>query len=572
MNRLLQMLAALVVFALGMWIWLGLDTDAPPPPADEAANQPAYEAVWAAPTQELEAGLAKFARIEMAPDTSYLTDEQRQVVNKLIAAAELMSKIYLRQVYDANPELRAEISASGLPQKDLLLEMFDLHFGVWDTLEAFAPFYGDTPYPEGAGFYPPDMTREEFEAWIAAHPEDEEAFRSPYTVIRRDGDSLVAIPYSEYYREWLEPAAMLLREAAEITTNESLEKFLRLRAKAFMSDDYFESELAWMDLDGPIEVVIGPYEVYTDRLFGTKTAFEAFVTLRNPEQSAALARYKQHLPDMERNLPVDEAYKNFRRSFDSPIAVTEQVHGGGDNVPGVQTIAFNLPNDERVREQKGAKKVMLKNVMDAKFDGILAPMADYVLVPEQAALLDRKYFFLEVVFHELSHSLGPGTITVDGRETTVNAELKELYSAMEEGKADAIGVYNLLYLMDEGELPVAEKENLLATYFTGLFRAMRWGLEEAHAEGAAFQYSFLKEQGAFAYDAEAGRYRIDFAALERALSELAARVVILQGDGDYEGTKAFLDQYALIDADAQAVIDSLAGVPVDIDPVYPPRI
>lgn len=567
MNRLLQMLAALVVFALGMWIWLGLDREAPPP-GDEAPDAQ----VWAAPAEALAADLAKFARIEMAPDTSYLTGEQRQVVNKLIEAAGLMSEIYLRQVYDANPALRAEIAAGGLPQRELLLEMFDLHFGVWDTLEEFEPFYGDTPYPEGAGFYPPDLTRGEFEAWIEAHPEDEAAFRSGYTVIRRDGDQLVAIPYSEYYREWLEPAARLLREAAAITTNESLGKFLRLRADAFLSDDYYPSELAWMELDGPIEVVIGPYEVYTDRLFGTKTAFEAFVTLRNPEQSAALARYKQHLPELERNLPVDDSYKNFRRPFESPIAVTEQVAGGGDNVPGVQTIAFNLPNDERVREQKGAKKVMLKNVMDAKFDGILAPMADYVLVPEQAALLERKYFFLEVVFHELSHSLGPGTITLDGRETTVNAELKELYSAVEEGKADAMGVYNLLYLMDRGELPAAEKRNLLATYFVGLFRAMRWGLEEAHAEGAAFQYAFLKEQGGFAFDADAGRYRIDFAALERALRELVARVVVLQGDGDYEGTKAFLERYRVIDAEAQGVISSLAGVPVDIDPAYPSGI
>ncbi len=518
----------------------------------------------------LEAMRAQFAVVEMDADTSFLTDEERAVVNKLNQVGNLMSEIYLRQRSPYNPTWRAEIAASGLGDKDLLLDLFDLHFGPWDTLDHNRPFYGEGEMPAGAGFYPSDMTREEFENWIVEHPEDEEAFKSGYTVIRREEGGLVAIPYAEYYREWLEPAAQLMREAAGITTNESLKNFLTLRADAFLSDDYYQSEMAWMDLEGPIEAAIGPYEVYTDGLFGYKTAFEAFITVKNPEESAALAKYKNFLRDMEANLPVEESYKNFKRGFESPIAVTYQLHGGGDNVPAVQTIAFNLPNDERVREAKGAKKVLLNNVLGAKFDRILNPMAKDVLVADQAGLLVKKYMSAETLFHELSHSLGPGTITKDGVETSVSAELKELYTQTEEGKADVMGAYNILYMMERGELPAAEKESFLATYFVGLFRAMRFGINEAHGRGAAFQYSYFKEAGAFTVDG--GKYRLDFAALEQAVTDLTRDVVIVQGDGDYAAAKAFLDKYAHLDADAEKVIASLTHLPVDIQPVYKDEI
>jgi hypothetical protein len=512
---------------------------------------------------------AQFARVDMNPDTSFLTDEQREVVNLLNEVGNLMSEIYLRQVSEQNPQWREEITNSNLQDKTLLLNLFDLHFGPWNTLEDNEPFYGSTARPPGAAFYPADMTREEFEDWIAAHPEDEEAFRSGYTVIRRTDDGgLRAIPYSEHYREWLEPAAAKLRQAAEITTNENLKRFLTLRAESFLTDEYFDSEMAWMDLDGPIEVAIGPYEVYTDQLFGTKTAYEAFITVRNPEESAALDKYKGMLRDMEENLPVDDGYKNFKRGFESPIAVVNQVHGGGDNVPGVQTIAFNLPNDERVREAKGAKKVLLNNVMGAKFDRILDPMAAKVLVDDQAKLLMQKYMGINTLFHELSHSLGPGTIMKDGVETTVNAELQERYSAIEEGKADVMGAWNILYMMERGELPAAERENFLATYFAGLFRSMRFGIGEAHGKGAAFQYSYYKEAGAFTVDEENGKYRVDFDRLAEAIGELTRRVVEIQGDGDYEAAGAFLDGYGVLDADAERIIGSMEDIPVDIQPVY----
>lgn len=540
----------------------------------DTKSAPAVSSAPAEQGYDLQAQYDKIATVDMTNvDTSFLNSEERQVVNLLIEAAGYMDKIYLRQVSMDNPTTRQSIASSSAPNKDLLLKMFDRHFGPWDTLDEGHAFFGNEEQPEGAGFYPVDMSRAEFEQWVAANPQDKEAFNSWYTVIKRDGDKLIAVPYSIEYEEYLKPAAKLMRQAANITTNPSLKKFLRLRAAAFFTDDYRASEMAWMDLkDTPIEVVIGPYEVYTDKLFGTKTAFEAFITVKNPEESAAVAKYKNWLRDMEAHLPVEEKYKNFKRGFESPIAVTYQVHGGGDNVPGVQTIAFNLPNDEVVREAKGAKKVLLNNVLGAKFDLILAPMADKILVEDQSKLLIKKYMSFETLFHELSHSLGPGTITVDGVETTVNAQLKELYSKLEEGKADVMGAYNILYMMERGELPSNEREAFLATYFSGLFRSMRFGIDAAHGGGAAYQYTYFKEVGAVKWDTKQDRFEIDFDKMEQAISDLTGKIIILQHNGNYADVKAFLDQYAVLDDNANAVISSASSIPTDIAPIYPDKI
>ncbi len=536
-------------------------TQAPVAGNDSAAAPEGYD---------LAAQKAKLAVIDMKPDTSFLTAEERRVVNLLIQASDVMSDIYRKQ-RDANWQAtRAAIAKAGDPLK---LDMYDRYFGPWDELADKRAFWGEGAMPEGAGFYPADLTRADFDAYLATHPGEKAALTSPYTIVVRDGDGLKAVPYSVAFKPELTRAADLLNRAAAITTNASLKTFLSLRAKAFLDDDYFASELAWMDLkDTPIEVAIGPYEVYTDRLHGQKTAFESFVTLKDPKESAALDKYKRYLRDMEANLPVDEKLKNFQRGFESPIAVAEQIRGGGDNVPGVQTIAFNLPNDERVREAKGAKKVILSNVLGAKYDRILAPMAPLVLVPDQSKLVAKKYMQLETLFHELSHSLGPGTITVAGRKTTVNEALKDQASALEEAKADVMGVWNILFMMKKGELPAAERPQLFATYLAGTFRAMRFGIAEAHGQGAAMQYGYLKAKGAFAWDAKAGRYRIDEARFEGAVRDLLREMIVLQHHGDYDGVKAFMGKWAVLDEHAKGVIASMGAIPVDIRPAYPDRV
>jgi len=512
----------------------------------------------------------RLARVDMQVDTSYLSGEERQVVNLLIQAADLMNPIYLRQVSADNVRLREEIAKSG---DKALLDRFDTFMGPWDETEEDKPFYGNAARPVGAGFYPGDLTKDQFDAYLAAHPDQKDKLTSPYTVVKRQGETLIAVPYSEEYKEWLEPAAKKLEEAAAITTNASLKKFLTLRAKAFRTDDYYESELAWMDLkDTPIEIVIGPYETYTDTLYGAKTAFESFVVLKDPKESQTLDVYKSHLREMEANLPVDEKYKNFKRGFESPISVGDQIRGGGDSNHGIQTIAFNLPNDERVREAKGAKKVILRNLIAAKYDRILKPMAGLVLVPEDAANVNSRYMYMETLFHELSHSLGPGSIVVDGQKTTVDKALKDVGSGFEEAKADVMGAYNVLFMMDKAVLPAAEKPQIRAAYVAGLFRAMRFGDTDAHGKGAAMQYRYLRDKGGIVWNADTKRFRIDAAKLDAGIRDLVGDIVRLQANGDYNGTKAFLGKWAVMDAEAKQVTSEMTHIPVDIHPIYPDKI
>src|SRR3954469_18765460 len=512
----------------------------------------------------------KLARVEMQADTSYLTDEERKVVNLLIQAADLLNPVYLRQVSTDNPRIRDEIVKSG---DKALLDRFNTFMGPWDEVDADKPFYGTAPRPVGAGFYPAGLTKEQFDAYLAKHRDQEKALTDPYTVVKRQGDKLVAVPYSVEYKQWLEPAAEKLEQAAAITTNPSLKKFLTLRAKAFRTDDYYESELAWMDLkDTPIEMGIGPYETYTDTLYGAKTAFEAYVVLRNPKESQALDIYKSHLREMEANLPEEEQYKNFKRGFESPISVGDQIHSGGDSNHGIQTVAFNLPNDERVREAKGAKKVILQNVLGAKYDRILKPMASLVLVREDAANVNQRYMYMETLFHELSHSLGPGSITVNGQTTTVDKALKEVGSGFEEAKADVMGAYNVLFMMDKGVLPAAEKPQIRAAYVAGLFRAMRFGDTDAHGRGAAMQYRYIRDKGGIVWDANTKRFRIDPAKLDAGIRDLVADIIRLQATGDYNGTKAFLAKWAVMDAEAKQVTGGMGHIPVDIHPIYPDHV
>ena len=471
---------------------------------------------------------ADYAPVKMQVESGFLSPEERRVVNLLIKAADQMSVIYALQSKGSGP---------------------------------------------GKGFYPEGMTKGAFEAYLLAHPDEKAALTGGYAVVRRSGDRLVAVPYSQAYRAELETAAGLLEQAAAATTNASLKRFLTLRAASFRSNDYFQSELAWMDLEGtPIEVAIGPYETYSDELRGAKTAFEAFVTLKKPAESRALDKYKTYLRAMEANLPVPERFKNFARGGASPIAVAEQVRGGGDNVEGPQTIAFNLPNDERVREAKGAKKVILSNVLGAKYERILAPIAGRALVREQASRVNRKYMTLETLFHELSHSLGPGSITLNGRATTVDAELKDIHGTAEEAKADVMGVYNILFMMQKGELPRAERPQLMATYMAGVLRAARWGAGESHGRGAALQYGYLKAKGGFAWDAKARRFRVNDARMAAGVRDLVAEIVTRQATGDYAGMNALFDRYAKLDPHAEAVIATLKDIPVDIAPIYPDQL
>ena len=511
---------------------------------------------------------AQFVSRDLDADVSHLSDGDRLALRHLVAAAEAVDEIFWLQAWADNPSFSALAWALESDGADAMREYYSIMYGPWDRLDQFEPFIGDQVRPPGAGYYPADITEQEFEAWIEAKPADREAFTSLFTVIRRDGDALVAVPYSQAYRTQLDTAAAELRAAAAATDNESLRRFLELRADAFFTDDYYESDKAWMDLDSEIEVVVGPYETYEDHLFGYKAAFESFVCVSQPEDSAKLEVFKSQLPFLERNLPIPDQHKNFDRGSESPIRVVDEIYTGGDTRAGVQTIAFNLPNDERVREEKGSKKVLLKNVMQAKYDAILTPIAGRVLPEDEAGLIDFEAFYQFTLHHELSHGIGPGNITIDGRETEVRLELRELYSAFEEAKADVLGVYDIYALVEEGVMSAGILDSLPWTYTAGMFRTTRFGVAEAHGLGMVLQANYLIEKGAVEITDD-GRFKPVPELFEETFRDLARELLMIQALGDYDAAVTLVERYGTVHPAMMTAIESLEDLPVDIDPSYP---
>lgn len=508
--------------------------------------------------------MAQLPRTFIDYDRSLLDDNERQVVAKLIEASKPIDEIFWRQVSEENPALREQLAKQGGAAYDY----FIANKGPWDRLKGDEPFIGTAKKPEGAAFYPADMTKEELERYVAAHPAQKDELQGLFTVVRRDGTNLVGIPYSAFYKDFLDPAAAKLREAAAITNDPTLKRFLTLRADAFASGDYRESDMAWMDLAGNIEVVIGPYQVYEDNLFNYKTSFESFVTVVDKPESAKLSAYAHALPDMERNLPEPEQYKNPNRGSESPIKVVQEIYTAGDARRGVQTAAFNLPNDEFVREKKGSKKVLLKNVMDAKFRQSGQPIAMRVLDPSLTSLVSFDAFFNHVLFHELSHGLGPGFLTqADGKRVEVRIPLKELYSTIEECKADVLGIWNLIYAQQHGLVTAFNERQLFATYAGLMFRSTRFGVGEAHGRGTAIQWNWLRERGAVTPMA-GGRYTVDFAKARDAVRDLATELLTIEATGDYARAKTLLDRYGKETPEMAAVNATLKDIPVDITPVF----
>lgn len=518
---------------------------------------------------DIDKRVAKFVALPMKPDISFLTPNEKEVLRHLVEASKLIDEIYFRQVYSKNLEYKTAL----LGDKNLdraFVEYFDINYGPFDRLEDDKPFIGGQKKPLGANFYPCCMTKEEFEKWIKDHPADAGSFRSLTTVIKRDGKNLIAVPYSKEYAQWLKPAEEHLKKAASLTENASLKKFLNSRAEAFLNDDYYQSDIDWMDIkDSPIEITIGPYEVYEDGLFGYKASYESFVTVINPEESKKLAIYQKYLKQLDRELPIPDELKSKREKYESPIRVAEVVYAAGDAKKGIQTIAFNLPNDEKVRMAKGNKQVMLKNLMDAKFKGILTKVAEEALDPEQLKLLSSEAFFLEILHHELGHSLGAGNIKLaDGTETTVNKALKERYSTMEEAKADVLGIYNLLSLMDKGVVPRSLEKSLLPTYLAGIFRAIRFGMNDAHGQGMMIQFNYLTSKGVISYNDATKKFRVNFENFRPVFKDLVHDILMVEATGDYEKAGTMIASYGKAPESVKAAVARLSGIPVDIRPMY----
>jgi hypothetical protein len=509
--------------------------------------------------EKLRAMQARFAPVEVTADTSKLSEGDRAALEKLLEAARVIDDLFVTQVWSGNAALREKLRADTSELGRARLRYFELNKGPWSDLDEHAAFLPGVPprKPPGANFYPEDMTREEFEAWAKERGEEATGF---FTLIRRDASGgLRAIPYSAAYSEELNRAAALLEEAAALTPNASLAEYLRLRAEAFRTNDYYASDVAWMKVDAPIDATIGPYETYMDELFGYKAAFEAYITLRDDAETARLQLFADHLQEVENNLPLDDRYKNPKLGALAPIRVVNQVLAAGDGAHGVRTAAFNLPNDERVVREYGSKRVMLKNVQEAKFNTILLPVAARVLPAGDRANVRFGPFFTHILAHEMSHGIGP--------HNGVREALKELYSAVEEAKADITGLFMLQFLMDRGLIP-REEEALYTTFLASSFRTMRFGVHEAHGRGMAVQFNYLLDRGAFV-DRGDGTFAVDLGEVKNAVRDLTRDLLTMEATRDYNGAREMLEKLGTLRPSVDAALKKLGDLPVDIEPVTP---
>ena len=532
---------------------------------------------------QLEKMTARFAPTPLRVDTSRLSSSDQQAVVKLIEAARIVNDIFLMQYWSGDSALYAKLQKDTTPLGRARLHYFWINKGPWSVLDEFKPFLPDVPAekPKGANFYPEDMTRQDFETWVATLPQEQQAqAKSFFTVLRwkdvpgaKAHSQLTAIPYSEEYKDDLTRASNLLKEAASLTDNQTLKNFLNLRADAFLSNDYYASDLAWMDLDAPVDITIGPYETYNDRLFGYKAAFEAYVNLRDDEESAKFSALSAHLQEIEDNLPIDPQYRNPKLGAAAPIRVVDEILAAGDGNRAIATAAYNLPNDERVVQQKGSKRVMLKNVQEAKFRSVLLPIARRMLSESARVDVNFESFFTHIVAHELMHGLGPHQIKVDGRDTTVRSELKDVYSAIEEAKADITGLFALQYMMDHARemklaavLPSDEaaQRQLYTTYLASIFRSLRFGLSDAHGKGMAIQFNTLMDKGAFAQQTD-GTFALDLKKFQLAVQDLDHDLLTIEAQGDYAGAKKLLDEMGVIRPILNKAFARLEGIPTDVE-------
>ncbi|HWC97090.1 MAG TPA: hypothetical protein VG456_10080 [Candidatus Sulfopaludibacter sp.] len=519
---------------------------------------------------QLQQMIARFAPVKLKYDESSLPPGDKKALAKLVESARVLNYLFMDQLWSGGRAHYAMLEKATDPLGKARAHYFWLNKGPWSDLDGHTAFLPGVPErkPLGANFYPEDMTREEFEAWAKKlSPAEREQAEGFFSVIRRDAQKhLSIVPYSKAYASQLAQAAGLLRDAAALTDNASLKKYLTLRADAFLSNDYYASDMAWMDLDAPLDITIGPYETYNDELFGYKAGFEAYITIRDSKETDRLKMFSDHLQEVENNLPIDPKYRNPKLGSSSPIRVVNEVYAAGDGAHGVRTAAFNLPNDERVVNQKGSKRVMLKNVQEAKFNVNLTPIAARVLAGPAKEDLSFDYFFMHILAHELSHGIGPHQIQVSGRATTPRQEMKELYSAIEEAKADVTGLFMLQYLFDHGLAhPPAAEHQLYTTFLASAFRSMRFGLTEAHGKGMALQFNYLTDKGGFVAHPD-GTFTVDFTKIKGAVRDLTHDLLTLEAQGDYGAAKKMLDTLGVIRPPMQRALDRLKDIPVDIDP------
>jgi hypothetical protein len=551
--RFLQLISLFVLLLLGACQQAESPAPATPEaaaPAPEAESSPEAPAEADAPSR-----FDIYATVRLTADLDHLSDRQKEMIVLLIEASQIMDELYWLQAYGDRLSLLDGI-------EDPAMRRFaDINYGPWDRLAADRPFVeGAGPKPPGAQFYPPDLTKEEFEAW------EQEGKDGLYTLVRRTGDGgLRLIPYSDAFAPSLDKAAGILRQAAELAEDPEFANYLRMRATALQTDEFQASDMAWMDMkNNPVELVIGPIETYEDLLFGYRAAYESYVLIKDLEWSERLARFAQYLPELQTGLPVPDAYKAEMPGSDADLNAYDVVYYAGHCNAGSKTIAINLPNDEEVQLAKGTRRLQLKNAMLAKYNQILMPIADVLIEEDQRRHITFDAFFGNTMFHEVAHGLGIKN-TLDGAGTVRHA-LKDHASAIEEGKADILGLYMVQKLREKGEITEGEVMDNYVTFLAGIFRSIRFGATSAHGRANMIRFNFFEQAGAFSRNEETGAYRVNREAFEQAVRDLSRTLLTLQGDGDYDAVDEFVAATGGVGSQLQADLDRLsqASIPVDI--------
>jgi hypothetical protein len=534
-----------------------------------AKNQqqpPEQSALWVTP--DLDQILAKWKRVEMPFDSARLTPRERQLVGKLVEASQYLDDIYWRQ---SDPQaLGVYKSLEGKSDRfsQEVCRLLIINGNRFDLLDENRPFVGPGTMPPGGGLYPRHMTREEIEDYVESHPDQKKEIYSSTTVIRREGDHLIAAPYHVAYKEFLESAAQALREAAALADEKPFADFLRLRADALLDDNYYPSDLAWLDLKNPkFDVIMAPYEVYLDGVLGVKGSYGAAVLVRNDAESRRLEVYEKYIPDIQEALPLPSEDKPSKRGHLTPMEVMDAPFRGGDLRHGYQAVADNLPNDPRIHQEKGTKKIFFKNFMDARVNYIILPLAKRLMRSDQSAKVSAEGYMASTVLHEISHGLGPAFARVGGKEVDIREAIGPVYSPLEEAKADVVGMYGLKWLADHGALPKEKLQEYYTSYVGGIFRTVRYGTAEAHGRAEMMEFNYLREQKALTREAS-GRYAVDFERIPGALAGLAKELLSIEATGDRARAEALFAKYGQMHAGLSTALKSAQNLPVDVDPVF----
>jgi hypothetical protein len=538
--------------------------DVPPVPA----NAPPVNLDKLAIAPDLTAQLAKFRQVKMPFDAKSLTPRELKLVNKLVEAAHYLDIIFWMQSDTEGFYLLGQLKDDTSPRAVELRRFLTINGSRYDLIRNNAPFVGTAPRPPGGDLFPADLTRAAFDEYVAAHPDQKKALYDPFTVVRRKGDELQAIPYHVAYQQWLEPAAKQLREAADLSDDQAFAKFLRLRADALLTDDYFQSDLAWLDLVNPkFDIVFAPYETYLDDLLGVKTSYGAAVMIRDDAASHKLDEFKKYVPDIQDALPLPAEDRPSKAGKLTPMEVVNAPFRAGDLRHGYQAVADNLPNDPRVHEQHGSKKMFFGNFMDARVNYVILPIAKRLMRDDQAATVSGEGYLATTMMHEISHGLGPAFARTATGKVDVRQAIGGEYSGLEEAKADIVGLYGLKWLVDHGAIPKEKLPGYYASFVAGIFRTVRFGVAEAHGRAEIMHFNYLSAQKAITFDDASKRYVIDFERMPDAVASLAKELLEQEATGDRKRVEAWFEKYGSVPPQLAKILQTTSDVPVDIDPV-----